>query len=188
MNKITVVASAAVTVAVGLALAPSASGANPDTLAQFTAAIDEMVAKYGLAPIPVVPDVKMRHPDIAASAIKGDHINLSDIGGAMTPAEFNAWIQPAIDTGFIVDGCPGIRGIAIHETAHIIEVRKNYEPRNELNAAGSRGEIMDDGLARHSFEADGTLAEGEALAYAFQAVECGSATPNERKMYDILVN
>jgi hypothetical protein len=85
-------------------------------------------------------------------------------------------------------GCAPIRSTAIHEVGHIMEVRDGYKAREVLNAAAGRGEILNDGLDPRSFEADGTLAENEALAYAFQAVECGSATPNERKIYDILVS
>jgi hypothetical protein len=175
--------SPSVAAAAGFVLAPNASVANPETLAHVTGVVNEMAAKYGLAPITVVPDVQLRHPDLLATAVGTDHINLSQRWGALPPDQFNAE-NPKDAEG----GCAPLRTIAIHEVGHIIEARKGYKPRNDLNAAASRGEIMDDGLDRRSFEPDGTLSENEALAYAFQAVECGSATPNEQKIYDILVN
>ena len=182
MKKILLAASVA-SVA-GLVLAPNASAANSETLAEFTNAVNEMAAKYSLAPIPVKPDAQMTSGGHVAAAREGQYIDLSQRWGALPPAQFNTEVNTMAK-----GGCSAIRGTAIHEVGHIVEARNGFQARNELNAAASRGEIqiLQNEVDPRSLEADGTLNENEALAYAFQSVECGSATPSEQKIYDILV-
>ena len=58
VKKSLIAAPAAAVAVIGIGLAPNASAANPETLAQFTDVVNEMAAKYGLAPIPVKADAQ----------------------------------------------------------------------------------------------------------------------------------
>jgi hypothetical protein len=94
-----------------------------------------------------------------------------------------------IAAGFHNGGCGPIETIAIHESAHIIDQRRGYLPRQRLANAAANDDVSTlPMLAGYSFTDLGELNPGEALAEAFQAYECGTADPVEVQMYNLLVH
>lgn len=182
LNKAAVTAVAVV--AVGLAQSPLAQAADRATAARFTAAVNEMVAKYHLTPIRVSVDKPMIGPDVVAQS-DGSSIELSIEYGTMTPAQFNAALAHNMG-GYHPSGCDPIRMAAIHEVGHVIDARKSRKPRKSAAVAVGRGQLGK--LHGAAYDDDGSINPGEALAVSFSAVECGSATPSEVTLYHVLVD
>lgn len=95
-----------------------------------------------------------------------------------------------ISMGFHNGGCSPIRTVALHESAHVLNNRRGGIPEMRVLLAAGTGPRPDlkGSLSGYSFDADGSVDPGEALAEAFVAVMCGTAGVDERKIYGMLVN
>lgn len=99
-------------------------------------------------------------------------------------------IEADIAAGYHNAGCTPIRTVALHEAAHVIDNLRGGMPSAQAQAAlgyGPRPELVGE-LSGYSFNDDGSVNAGEALAEAFQAAMCGSAGPAEMELYEMLVS
>lgn len=109
------------------------------------------------------------------------------VNKAWTTGAFDIYAADAADVaaGYHPGGCNPIVSTAFHEAAHILDARSGYEARYELQAAHAMGGVVLEELSGYSFEGS-ALNIPEALANAFQAYECGVATPAEAQLYNML--
>jgi hypothetical protein len=158
---------------------------NVAIMQRFVDTVGMITDKYHLAPITVYT----AWIDPRAFAEAGDGaITVNKRWSTGDYATLNAAIQDDIAAGYHNGGCGPIETIAIHESAHIIDQRRGFLPRQRLaNAAAADDRSTLPMLAGYSFTDSGALNPGEALAEAFQAYECGTADPVEVKMYKMLV-
>ena len=186
------VLTASVATAAGLVLAPNASAVNQETVDLFTATVNEYANKYGTGPIPVEvgpPLGDASGTDTVAQADRGRAIVLNETYANLSPQEFAAKLSANIANGFNPGGCDGgVRMAAIHEVGHIIDQRKVLAGNNRRNpAAEAVGEISQDAIHPAARQGDKIYAP-ELMGVAFGAAECGTATPTEQKIHDILVS
>jgi hypothetical protein len=181
MRTAAVVAGLALAVAAGFS-APLASAENPDTVNQFTAAVNETAAKYGIGPVEVrVTPLRSGQDRGVAEAYYLEYIALSPEWAAKTPEQFAADMNPGHP-----EGCPVVRGVGIHEVGHMIIHRGTGGKHDAIKAAIQSGQIPRGEIHSPALTPDGTdIYIPEAAAVSFHAVECGSATPMEQQIYDL---
>jgi hypothetical protein len=159
---------------------------NEAIMQRFVDTVGMITDKYHLAPITVYTG----WIDPRAFAMAGD--GTITVNKRWSTGDYETLardIQDDIAAGFHNGGCGPIETIAAHETAHIIDQRRGFLPRQRLAAAAAADDKSTlPMLAGYSFTDGGALNPGEALAEAFQAYECGTADPVEVKMYNLLVN
>ena len=168
-----------------MALAPSASAASdPDTVMQFSAAVNAEAARFGVAPVQVRIGI-LGDPNTIAETDGYATITLNSNWASASPDEFNALIAEDVASGFQPGGCVGIQAIAIHEVGHIVDRAHGLITRQAVSRAAYSGQIG----SMHGYAyAGGRVNPAEAVAVSFQAAECGSATPTERAIYNVLVS
>jgi hypothetical protein len=167
-------------------LAPTASAAaviNQDTVAQFIATVNYESDRYGTGYVSVRVG-EMDDPRAIAET-DGYTITLNTSYAVMSPEQFNANIAEDIATGYQPGGCAGIQAVAIHEMGHVVDEHTGRFAYRSV-AAASPAQVGYN-LHGYAFE-NGKINPGEAVAVSFQAVECGSATPTERSIYNLLVS
>lgn len=156
---------------------------NRATMQEFVDVVGALEEKYGTGPI-VIDTGYLGGPTVYAGADNAG-ITVNKWTSTSTPAQINAAVASDVASGYHNGGCDGVATIAVHETAHVIDQRRGFIGRARLakNAATMTGEI-----AGYSFNSDGSLNPAEAVAEAFQAVECGSASAVDYEIYRMLVN
>lgn len=80
--------------------------------------------------------------------------------------------------------CSAEQLVAVHESAHVLDNVTGRTAQRELADAIANG--LTGELTGYSFNADGSVNLGEALADAMVAVECDTPTPAEQALYTIL--
>jgi hypothetical protein len=167
-------------------LAPTASAAviNQDSVAQFIATVNYESDRYGTGPVRVyVADLG---DDTVIAQTQYGAITVNASYAALSPEEFNASMSGDFASGYEPGGCGGIQAVAIHEFGHVIDQRNGAVTSRIVAQAVNAGQVGND-LHGYAFEG-GRINPGEAVAVSFQAVECGSATPTERSIYNLLVS
>lgn len=99
-------------------------------------------------------------------------------------------VNADIAAGYHNGGCTPIRTVALHEAGHVINNLRGGLPTMEAQAAVGyrpRPELRGE-LSGYSFNEDGSVNAGEAIAEAFQAVMCGSGGTVEQALYEMLVH
>ena len=174
---------AGVTITSALVLAPPASAAeiNVDTVNQFLAAVQYEAEKYGTGYVSVSTGYFEDDDTIAMTSGYDDHITLNALWAALPPERFNALMIDDVATGYQPGGCTGIAAVAIHEMGHVIDRRTGMNTRLAVAEAG----YAQIAPYVHSYGQD---SPGEAVAVSFQAAECGSATPTEMSIYNVLMD
>jgi len=188
---VAVVAAAALAIPATISTSATASASvyNEDTVAQFIAAIDREEARYGTGHVPVYVQEMNGADDynaIAATYSNGS-IVINARYAAMTPEQFNAAVEEDVAAGYQPGGCSGIWDVAIHEMGHVIDNRHGRVARYTLAQAAAAGRVSSN-MHGYAFNKDGSVNPGEAIAVSFQAVECGSATMTEQRIYNLLVS
>lgn len=161
---------------------------NTMMMQEFVDTVAYVEGKYGTGPITVQ----------TAWLQAGEFAEVSDRTGVMTVnkawatgdyADLTHSVEADIADGFHNSGCDPIQTIALHESAHIIDMRNGFVARDRLMAAtrDDYGLGLHGVLSGYSFDEYGFLNTGEALAEAFQAAECGSANAVELQIYHMLV-
>jgi hypothetical protein len=173
--------------AAALALAPTASATplyNEATVDKFITVINMEAARYGQGHVPVYVDYLSGN---VIAMTQGGAVTLDATYAAMTPEVFDYYMSIDFASGHTPGGCNGIAAVAIHEFAHVIDQRGGSFTRAELTSYVNAGQIGYD-MHGYAFNSNGTINPGEAVAVSFQAVECGSATPTETSIYNLLVS
>lgn len=119
----------------------------------------------------------------------GDGITVNKMWTTGTYQALTAQLNADIAAGYHNGGCTPVRGMALHEAAHVINNMRGKAPVRRAQAAvgyGPRPDLFAE-LSGYSFNADGSVDAGEAIAEAFQAVMCGVGGPVEHALYDMLV-
>jgi hypothetical protein len=155
---------------------------NVATMQQFVDAVGILERKYGIGDI-VVTTGFIGGPDVFAGA-NADGIIVNKFTSTQPPEKIADQLVDDVAMGYHRGGCTGPTLVAVHETAHVIDARRGYIGRARLAAAAP---YMTGSIAGYSFNADGSLNPAEAVAEAFQAVECGSATAVDYQIYEMLV-
>jgi hypothetical protein len=174
--------------AAGVAKADSVAWVDPDDntaiMQEFIDTVTYVEQKYGTGPM-VVETEWMDDPNVFAYATTNG-IAINKVYSTSTPERLRHEISDELAAGFFNPGCTPVTRIALHEAAHVIDGRTGRLARYQLNLA-ARGADLRGVLAGYSFDASGALIPGEALAEAFQAVECGTANAVEHELYSMLV-
>jgi hypothetical protein len=169
--------------------------ANADTTA-YLDPDDNVVTMQQIADVVYYVENKYATGDIPiTTAVIGDRTLVAQANGAgivvnkwastSTPEQLNAELSDDIASGLHNAGCSPVAAYAIHEAAHVIDFRRGLIGTKRLIANAPH---MSGSIARYSFNADGSLNALEAVASSFQAVECGSATPADFQIYEMLVS
>jgi hypothetical protein len=173
--------------ALSTALAPAASAeVNRDTVALFTAWVNYEADRYGTGPVQVVVQ-HLDEPLAVAGTDRNGVISLNTDWAVLSPEQFHAELADDMAAGYQPGGCSGIQAAAIHEMGHVIDRRRGQIARMTVTRSDALGQVGHD-LHGYAFDENGNLEPGEAVAVSFQAVECGSATPTEQRIYNLLVN
>ena len=173
--------------AAGTAAAPHASAAavNDETVSQFVETVNREADRYGLGYVSVTVADLGDDTIIAGTQYGAITLNLS--WAVLPPEQFNALVAEDIAVGYEPGGCAGIQAVAVHEVGHVIDQRDGAVARKSVAIAASYGQVGYD-LHGYAFDEYGAINPGEAVAVSFQAVECGSATPTEVSIYNVLVS
>lgn len=155
---------------------------NPALTQAFINAVGVMEDKYGTGSIEV-STAWLDDPNAIAGA-NADGIVINKNWSRLSIAEWEASRADDIASGYHNPGCNAVAAIAIHETAHVIDWRQGFIGRQRLANAAP---YMSGELSKYSFDPVGNLDPAEAIAEAFQAVECGSADAVEYELHSMLV-
>jgi hypothetical protein len=186
----TAIAAAAVALAAP-ASADTTGWADPDDnrviLQEILDNVGYVEAKYNTGPIHVETEW-LDSPRIFAYA-DAYGITINKHWSTGTVAQLEAAVNDDIAAGYHNSGCNAAATIGIHEAAHVIDARRGGEARVELGVAEYYTDpaVLHGSLAGYSFTPAGDLDIGEALAEAFQAVECGTADDVEWQIHQMLV-
>jgi hypothetical protein len=102
------------------------------------------------------------------------------------PAELHASMSQDVADGYHPGKyCTATQIVAVHESAHVIDWYNGRSGEAELRAAVAGG--MSGYVSAYSFNSDGSINYGEALADAMVAVECDDPTDAEVAMWEMLV-
>ncbi len=178
---------AAITLGAGVAKADSVAWVEPDDnriiMQEIIDAVTYVEYKYSTGPITV--GTAWLEPNVFAAA-NGAGIIINKQYSTGTLERLNGELADDIATGYHNAGCSPARTIALHEAAHVIDHRRGLSPRYQLDYEAANLDLRGY-LAGYSFTPYGELDEAEALAEAFQAVECGTANAVEHELYSMLV-
>lgn len=110
---------------------------------------------------------------------------------AVDPNRFTRNVGIDIANGFHPAGCSAARMVAIHEYGHVIDNYHGRQARYNLLVEFGSGLDLHGLLPKYAFNNPtgtlGALNPGEALASAFAAVQCGTATPQAQRISEILL-
>jgi hypothetical protein len=156
---------------------------NAATMQQFVDAVGVLERKYGTGDIVVATGFIGGYSAYASANANG--ITVNKFTSTQSPEEIAGRLADDVALGYHRGGCTGPTLIAVHETAHVIDARRGWigSERLAANAAYMTGTI-----AGYSFHEDGSLNPAEAVAEAFQAVECGTANATDFQIYEMLVS
>ncbi|QHB37464.1 hypothetical protein SEA_LEOPARD_58 [Mycobacterium phage Leopard] len=157
-------------------------GENTVLLQEFVDAVGMISSKYGTGDI-VVTTAWMPAHVMAKANSQGIVVNRMWTYGIM---DGDAMEAAGVEAGYHPGGCSAATATAIHEAAHVLDTRSYNEARYELIEKYGTGESLHGLLSGYSFNDDGTLNVPEALAEAFQAVECGVANATEQELWHML--
>lgn len=173
---------AVLVIAAVLALITQAGDAKADSYTDMFAATDWLAKKYGVA---VYVDQEPMAPGMYGYTVGNRIVFSSDY--IADPALLRAHMASDVAHGFHPgEQCSAEQIVAAHEFAHVLDNFGGRSARYELVYAlynGLSGEV-----SGYSFNADGSVNYGEALADAFVAVECDVPTPAEAALYEMLVS
>lgn len=102
------------------------------------------------------------------------------------PAGLDASIRADVASGFHppLGNCSPVQLVMVHEAAHLLDALTGRTARAVV--AQQLGGLTDLPLRRYSFNEDGTLNPGEALATAYASVICNGGTELEQAMAGLL--
>jgi hypothetical protein len=158
---------------------------DPVLMEEIFRGVDHVSMKYGIGAISVTTDWLQPSEMIAGTTYGGDiivnkHTSTNPLGARLVT-------QEAIASGFHRGGplCSTGELIGVHEAAHVLDRRTGLSARSELLTAYGDGEALRGQIGGYAFH-DG-FNPGEALAEAFQVVECGgTATAVELELHAML--
>jgi hypothetical protein len=151
---------------------------------QFIQAVLDMNNAY--------PEVGNVEVDVAVIPIIGvfagtvDHTITFEETYAEMPYAFEIDVNRNIRDNYFPGGCTPARLVAIHEFGHVLDNTRGRRARMVVQQLYGSGIQLQGMLTGYSFNDNGTLAIGEALANAFAAVQCGTANALERNLFQIL--
>jgi hypothetical protein len=152
---------------------------------RFEATLREMMQRYPeVTAIYLKTDVITEPAALAGAGMNyyGDPLIVIQERFAENPDAFVEATLEAVAAGFHPGGCDPVRLIAVHEFAHVLAYVHGDVAQEQIIAETAGGDFAN-GL--HDY---GEANVDEALATSFAAVVCGSQTPMEQQIYDILVS
>lgn len=167
----------ALAVVAGVTAAPAAA----NTYREFFDSVDWLADKYGAGTV-YVGHEPMEEGSYAWSSGRTIMLNSYYIDNPeQLWVDLNRDVMHGFHPGRM---CTPAELVAAHEFAHVLDYLSGYSARTELEYAivnGLSGEV-----SGYSFNSDGTVNHGEALADAFLAVECDEPTNAELALYEML--
>jgi hypothetical protein len=160
---------------------------DPVFMREFFRGVNHVAMKYGTGPIYVTTGPLP--PLVVARAYANGTVVVSK-AASTNPEQAYATLSYSLSTGFHRTGpqCSAGELYGVHEAAHILDYRTGLSAPQEVVATYGDGAALRGQLGEYAFSAPGgALDPAEALAEAFQTVECGgAATAAEFELHKML--
>lgn len=162
-----------------MAAAPASADNAYDELFHY---VDVMAVKYGMGTV----QVGQRYMEADTYAATSGSTIMFNTTYVENPAQLTAYMAHDVARHYHPGvNCSATQSVAVHEAAHVLDNITGRTARRELADAIANG-LSSGELSGYSFDADGNLLPGEALADAMVAVECDTPTPAEMALYTML--
>lgn len=160
---------------------------NPVLTGEITAAINEVAMEYPEVRGTLVTTVPL---GFVYAAADGHTISFND-DYISSPVQYQQLVEDDVLHGFHppLGHCSAVQYLAYHESAHVIH--RSRDNGHVIEEAVTRwfgdGFLLRGFLAEYSFNANGSINPGEAMAEAFASIRCNGGNLAEWELRKILL-